>query len=457
MKRTIKILRLTALIAFVCFSPLEAEDKDVLVIGHTMYQKQKIDYETVVTFAADKEGKRVWNWNHAQRYCKNLKLNNYRDWQVASRAELLEIMTKDQGYNRLYIKNSFARYMPEPDPKYFDVWMWTRDGKRPNLGAFVNFKKGKTGWADKKYKGYVICTRSIGKNFKLNANIEKLKKALLFEYKKNVWRSDMTQKGTKPLGYYSLLSFDCQNGLNPSILSMSRLIKYKKTTYFFAYKSNNKKSLNLYRTNGTVKGTKKVGNIGNNVAYAPIWVEDKLYFFSAEYLPQQDYAPDEKLWMLDAKANRLRYIGKTVTNNSYDILIPFAESKTKLFFKRWSTGKGIIAGVWVVDQKKGFKKVKNFKKIPDHLKSIKVAGKNYRLNPLKALPWDCGADSIQGSFKIEKKSILYKNKQIINLSNIKDLKVYDVALVFNGEKYSIMASNDKLWGVNSKGKLERLK
>jgi len=154
-----KIFIVIVVIVAVYFSTLEAEDKEVLVIGYTMYQKQKIDYKTVVTFAADKEGKRVWNWSHAQRYCKNLRLNNYSDWQVASRTELLKIMTKDQGYNGLYVKNSFAKYMPEPDPKYFDIWMWTRDSKRANLGAFVNFKKGKTGWADKKYKGYVICTR----------------------------------------------------------------------------------------------------------------------------------------------------------------------------------------------------------------------------------------------------------------------------------------------------------
>ena len=151
---------LIAVIVAVYFSLLKAEDKEVLVIGHTMYQKQKIDYKAVVTFAADKEGKRVWNWSHAQRYCKNLKLNSYRDWQVASKSELLKIMADHQGYNGLYVKNNFAKYMPEPDPKYFDVWMWTRDSKASNLGAFVNFKKGKTGWADKKYKGYVICTRN---------------------------------------------------------------------------------------------------------------------------------------------------------------------------------------------------------------------------------------------------------------------------------------------------------
>jgi hypothetical protein len=347
--------------------------------------------------------------------------------------------------------------MPPLGGKYDDVWFWTRDSKSSKVAAFVNVKKHKADWADKKYKGYVLCTRSVGKTVKQNSGTIKLEKPILFEYQKKIWRSDLTKKGTMLLGDYSLLYFYCQNFPNASIPTASRLIKYKKSTYFFAYKGNNKKSLNLYRTNGTVKGTKKVGSIGNNVAYSPIWVEDKLYFFSSEYLPQQADPPEEKLWMLDAKANRLGYIGETIKNKSDDILFPFAQSKTKLFFKSWTYGKGNIAGVWVVDQKKGFKKVKSFKKIPDDLKSIKVAGKNYRLNPLKALPWGCGADSIQGSFKIEKKSILYKNKQIIKLSNVKGLKVYDVSLVFNGEKYSIIASNDKLWGVGSKGKLERLK
>jgi hypothetical protein len=37
--------------------------------------------------------------------------------------------------------------------------MWTRDSKSSKIGAFVNFKKAKSGWANKSYKGYVICTR----------------------------------------------------------------------------------------------------------------------------------------------------------------------------------------------------------------------------------------------------------------------------------------------------------
>lgn len=169
-----KKLRVVAVAMVILASWLGA--KDVVVIGHTMYQKQKINYKTVVIFAADKEGKRVWNWDHAQRYCRNLSLSGYHDWQVASKSELLKIMANYQGYNGLYVKNIYGRYMPEPDPKYFDVWMWTRNSRAPHLGAFVNFKKGKTGWADKKYKGYVICTRAV-KNASKSISHKSYKKA----------------------------------------------------------------------------------------------------------------------------------------------------------------------------------------------------------------------------------------------------------------------------------------
>ena len=430
--------------------------QSAITIGKTMYQNQPFTAKDKQIFDTDWEGLRVWRWSKAQHYCEKLKLDGYDGWRVASRKELQMIMTDAPSKNGLYVKQVFASKLPPLGGKYDDVWFWTRDSKSSKVAAFVNVKKHKVGWADKKYKGYVLCTRSVGEIVKQNAGTIKFEKPILFEYQKKIWRSDLTKKGTMPLGDYSLLYFYCQNFPNPSIPTASGLIKYKKTTYFFAYKGNNKKSLNLYRTNGTVKGTKKVGSIGNNVAYSPIWVEDKLYFFSSEDLPQQDYPDEEKLWMFDTKTNRLKYIGETVTNNSYDILFPFAQSKTKLFFKRWSTGKGIIAGVWVVDQKKGFKKVKSFRKIPDHLKSIKVAGKNYKLNPLKTLPWGCGTDGIQGRFKLEKKSILYKNKQIKKLSNVKDLKVYDAVLVFTGDKYAVLASDNHFWAVDNSGSIWRI-
>jgi hypothetical protein len=132
-----------ALIITVYFSTLEAEDKEVLVLGHTMYQKQKIGYKTVVTFAADKEGKRVWNWDHAQRYCKNLKLNNYSDWQVASREELLKIMTKDQKKSILYKNRQILKLSNIKDLQVHDAEL-VFNGKKYAVLASANHLWGVT-------------------------------------------------------------------------------------------------------------------------------------------------------------------------------------------------------------------------------------------------------------------------------------------------------------------------
>jgi len=432
-----------------------------ITIGTTMYQNQAFTAKDKQIFDADKEGSRVWRWSKAQNYCKKLKLDGYDDWRVASRKELQGLMTKKPSSTGLFVKSIFASSMPATGRKYDDVWMWTRDSKSSKLGAFVNFKKAKSGWADKKYKGYVICSRSVGKATKSNAGTVKLKRPFLFEYKRKIWRSDMTQKGTKPLGDYSLLYFYCQNGLNAAIPHASKLIKHKKTTYFFAYKGKNKKNLNLYRTNGTLKGTKKIGSIGHNVAYSPIWVGDKLYFLSSEYLPQQDYPAEEKLWVLDSRTNSLKYIGETASRSSS--MYPFLQSKTELFFK-----KGILAehggGMHYTDlmvikhNKKGFRLVKRFKKeVPPHLKYIKITGKKHYLYPLHEVAWGCGADAVKGNFQIEKKSLRYKNKKLMTLSNVKGLNVYDVKLVYNGKTHSIVASNGYLWALDSSGNIKILK
>ena len=44
-------------------------------------------------FDVDKEGSRVWRWSKAQNYCKDLKLDAYDDWRVASQKELFFLST----------------------------------------------------------------------------------------------------------------------------------------------------------------------------------------------------------------------------------------------------------------------------------------------------------------------------------------------------------------------------
>jgi len=135
---------------------------DTVVIGQTMYQNQAFTDKDKHIFDTDWEGLRVWRWSKAQKYCETLKINGYDDWKVASSSEL-EALFNPVAHNGLKIKKVISTQMPSLGGKYDDVWMWTRESKEGKLGAFVNFKKATNGWADKKYKGYVLCTRKVKK------------------------------------------------------------------------------------------------------------------------------------------------------------------------------------------------------------------------------------------------------------------------------------------------------
>lgn len=433
--------------------------KDTVVISDTMYQNQAFTPKEKEIFDTDWEGMRVWRWSKAQSYCQKLKLEGYDGWRVASRKELEAIMADAPSKNGLYVKSPFASKMPPLGGKYDDVWFWTRDSKSSKVGAFANFKKAKSGWADKSYKGYVLCTRSVGKEGDARADSVKLKKPILFDNNQEVWYSDLTKKGTGALGNYRLLYFYCQNFPSASIPAASRFIKHKNTTYFFAYNGKNKKSLNLYRTNGKPKGTKKIGSIGKEVAYSPIWVGNRLYFLSSEYLPQQDDPMEEKLWVLDTNTHHLSYVGETAVKEK-TIMRPFVKSKKRLFFKRtfYDTSAKIAYEDLLIVKKRGFKKIKRFKgKIPKTLKKIEVSGRSYDLEPVTFLKWGCDDSDDQESFKIKEKALWYRDTKIAKLSGIKGLKVYGVALLFNGEKYAILASGKYLWGVDREGEIWRIR
>jgi hypothetical protein len=113
--------------------------QNTVTIGETMYQNQAFTAKDKQIFDADEEGSRVWDWVHAQRYCRGLRLDGYTNWSIATQKELQAIMTTDPTGKGLFVKPSFASTMPSLGGKYDDVWMWTRDSKECNLGAFVNF------------------------------------------------------------------------------------------------------------------------------------------------------------------------------------------------------------------------------------------------------------------------------------------------------------------------------
>jgi len=159
-----KIIAIAVMLA-TSLSFLQARGSDVLIIGDVMYQNQAFSARDKQIFDADIEGSRVWNWHHANRYCRRLHLNGYSDWRLASTRELTTIMNRTKGRNGLYAKPIFK--MPATGGKYDNVWMWAGEAvAEPNsldshIGSFVNFKKNNRGNADMGYKGYVICTRSV--------------------------------------------------------------------------------------------------------------------------------------------------------------------------------------------------------------------------------------------------------------------------------------------------------
>ena len=83
-----KLIGIVAIIAVLVSYP---EAKDVVVIGHTMYQNQAFSTKDKQIFDRDKEGSRVWSLGKAVKYCEKLKLDGYDDWRVASKKELQAI------------------------------------------------------------------------------------------------------------------------------------------------------------------------------------------------------------------------------------------------------------------------------------------------------------------------------------------------------------------------------
>ena len=152
MKKLLASLLLIISVSLWGGSVVSLNSSDYENLGFSAYDKNVFD--------ADAQGSRVWDWRNAKGYCSSLALNG-GGWRVASRAELLAIMThRPRVGDGLYVKRKFR--MPMIGGKYNDVWFWTRNSNG-NLGAFVNFKKHTNGWADKKYKGYVLCTRNLQK------------------------------------------------------------------------------------------------------------------------------------------------------------------------------------------------------------------------------------------------------------------------------------------------------
>ena len=161
-----KKIDIISLLVYVTIPIQTLHSQDTMIIDKIMYQNKAFSTKDKQIFDANREGSRVWSWTKADKYCKKLKLDGYSEWRVASQKELQSMMSKKPSKGGLYVKSKF--HMPATGGKYDNVWMWTRDSKSSKVGGFVDFKEAKSGWADKKYKGFVVCTKIVKKTSTTN-------------------------------------------------------------------------------------------------------------------------------------------------------------------------------------------------------------------------------------------------------------------------------------------------
>ena len=114
----------------------------------------------------DKFSKLMWqrdddgikkNWEEAEKYCKGLQLNGYKDWRLPSIDELMTIVDKERfapAINRAAFECKNAYYWSSTEAS--DVATKLTDARG------ILFKNGNHMRYFKDYKDYVRCVRNSG-------------------------------------------------------------------------------------------------------------------------------------------------------------------------------------------------------------------------------------------------------------------------------------------------------
>jgi len=430
-----------------------------ITIGNTIYQNQPFSSKDKEIFDRDGEGSRVWSWNNAQRYCQRLEVDGSSEWRVASRVELKKLMDSSLSRGGLYVKEKFAKNMPPLGGKYDDIWFWTRDSRSSKVATFINFKKNKIGWADKNYKGYILCTREP----------KRLNNSIFFEYRDKIYSTNFTKSSTKVVGDYRLMHFlsgyfDGTADGNIRAVNTddpSAFIRYGRSIYFFGYRKKSK-ILNIYQIDSHHK-VHTIAPLGKNMAYSPIKLGDKLYFLVSSYVPYQTDPPDRSLWVLDLKKATAKLVerldNKKITDGyDYFLIYGYTDSRLLLRGMKWveKEDKQYYA-LWAT-KANGIVKLKEFKeKISKDIKSIKIDNKDRKI--IKIKPKDDFGWSIflpNGRFTIKGKHLYYSDKKIANLPKVDNSTTNKIEVIYNGENNAMLSMKDHLWSVDRYGDTRRI-
>ena len=152
----------------------------ICLLSTVLYSNEKLIYQgkrsyevystniikdKLTEFMWDKSGSRSqMNWVQANKYCTNLVLDDFNDWELPTLKELYYLADRSK-YKPAINKNFSLQYQKSGYSKgNSEYWTRTSDSNN-NVALTVNFINGKDWWSNKKDgKNFVRCIRHPKKN-----------------------------------------------------------------------------------------------------------------------------------------------------------------------------------------------------------------------------------------------------------------------------------------------------
>jgi hypothetical protein len=134
-------------------------DENTVTIDGLMYQNQPFSQQDKENYDNQVEGGRVWTWDGAKKYAKNLRLGGYDDWRLPTIDELKKLLTSSKNKNskgqEYYIRKGFVENLEGSA----EFWSITENNNYSSSAWYIYFNDGFDYWDDKSNDCYALCVR----------------------------------------------------------------------------------------------------------------------------------------------------------------------------------------------------------------------------------------------------------------------------------------------------------
>lgn len=124
--------------------------KNIWINKETNLMWQNDDYKEEESnfYNSNTEGGKVFHFEGAQTYCKNLHIGGFHDWRLPKNEELVALFSKKESLKNL------------PSDAYEGFWSSTETPEDSSSAQFVDYYNGNTCISKKSYSLYVRCVRN---------------------------------------------------------------------------------------------------------------------------------------------------------------------------------------------------------------------------------------------------------------------------------------------------------